>query len=610
MDRLGALPILIVLSACGDNQPPALHDAGAKDFGFEPYDGAIRLDSGVHPDAELEDSAEDAAEDAGLEDAGADAGGEEIQHGALIVSELSTSGDEWIELYNASAASLEVTAASLSTHAGTFVIRAPSDPTGAAGTPVTLAPGRVILGYPNPAIPSAIPADAGFVFGAPGGAPDALADLGDTIAVRAHGMLEDRVDYDGFPLVAGRATQLGADALDAAANDDPRAWCVPIFRASTPGAPNSSCHEIVISEVTYAGGPQFVELAGPGGARLDGVTLEMRGAITSTRALGGTMPLDGLYLIDNLTLDGGPMALELRRGGALLDAFAWGNAAGEGTPVADLTTEVHAADWARDDAETDTQDNRADFHHDPSPTPGARNGAVAFAVTRLDPDDAIAGSDTIIRIEGNDFTDAMTVTLGGDLLPACTFLGPNTLECAAPYPAGGSGNAERSDLTVSTRPEVGASVTLTGGFTWTTSNNETDLPEECDYCVLQYPPASTTTAGMRTELIYGRVYEAGLTDVSAGQAPGILAELGYGPVGSDPSGSNAWIWVPAIFNTEYGNDDEYMQRLTVPAPGSYLYTYRWSLDGGLTWSYSDLDGAGYNPDLSFSAQALGTLTVD
>src|SRR5688572_25483652 len=95
-NRLWAIALLIA-AACSETDRP-IPDAGMKnDLGFEPFDGAIRLDSGVPLDA-----SEDAGDDGGVEDAnGADAApdaGPENQRGDLIVSELQASagnGSSW-----------------------------------------------------------------------------------------------------------------------------------------------------------------------------------------------------------------------------------------------------------------------------------------------------------------------------------------------------------------------------------------------------------------------------------------------------------------------------------------------------------------------------------
>jgi hypothetical protein len=60
---------------------------------------------------------------------------------------------------------------------------------------------------------------------------------------------------------------------------------------------------------------------------------------------------------------------------------------------------------------------------------------------------------------------------------------------------------------------------------------------------------------------------------------------------------------------DVGNDDEYVGTFTAPAAGTYAYTYRFSFDAGLNWTYCDLNGAGSNAGLAFESAQLGVLTV-
>jgi len=133
----------------------------------------------------------------------------------------------------------------------------------------------------------------------------------------------------------------------------------------------------------------------------------------------------------------------------------------------------------------------------------------------------------------------------------------------------------------------------------------------CDYCNLQFPSTFTVAGGQTSPIIYGRIFDAGITEAAGGSAS-VTAQVGYGPDGSDPRTSSAWTYSPAAFNTQVGNDDEYAGTITVPASATttqYRYTYRFSLDGGANWSYADLNGAGTNSGLSFDPAQLGVMTV-
>ncbi len=114
----------------------------------------------------------------------------------------------------------------------------------------------------------------------------------------------------------------------------------------------------------------------------------------------------------------------------------------------------------------------------------------------------------------------------------------------------------------------------------------------------------TVSATSRTDNVYGQVWIDGETN-QPGQTPSLLAQLGFGPSGSNPNGNSAWSWVDASFNGNAGNNDEFVASLQPESVGSFDYAYRYSTTNGTSWIYADLDGIGngYDP-----AQA-GKLTV-
>ncbi len=107
-------------------------------------------------------------------------------------------------------------------------------------------------------------------------------------------------------------------------------------------------------------------------------------------------------------------------------------------------------------------------------------------------------------------------------------------------------------------------------------------------------------AGTPTPNIYGQVWIDGVTS-APGQAPGLVAELGYGTT-SDPSSWTAW--VSAIFNTDVGNNDEFKANLIPIYGGDYNYAYRYSYLSG-PYTYCDLSG----PFSSYRTSDFGLLNV-
>jgi hypothetical protein len=138
--------------------------------------------------------------------------------------------------------------------------------------------------------------------------------------------------------------------------------------------------------------------------------------------------------------------------------------------------------------------------------------------------------------------------------------------------------------------------------------NEKNLNGEADYVAIVFPLTTTATVGQPTETIYARIYEAGMTE-AAGPNASIQCQIGYGPINANPQSQGGWTWVPAAFNVQVGNDDEYSASLIAPAvPGNYRYAARFSFDG-INWTGADSTGAGSNVGLSFEADLLPTLVV-
>ena len=86
-------------------------------------------------------------------------------------------------------------------------------------------------------------------------------------------------------------------------------------------------------------------------------------------------------------------------------------------------------------------------------------------------------------------------------------------------------------------------------YTWEEVALTNDLP---DYVNLQFPATATIPVG-GSVTVYGRVYEAGLTDTTSGQAPGINSWVGISPVGSNTNPNTWTTWIPATFLGEVDN---------------------------------------------------------
>ncbi len=109
-----------------------------------------------------------------------------------------------------------------------------------------------------------------------------------------------------------------------------------------------------------------------------------------------------------------------------------------------------------------------------------------------------------------------------------------------------------------------------------------------DTAKLISPDSIFTSPGMTTPWIYGMVFE---TNVTAGSGPGggIIAQVGYGPLGTFPDDSS-WIWVNASYCGDSGSYDVYRGIMTPGGTGIYNFAFRFSSDSGSHWIYADLDG--------------------
>ncbi len=128
------------------------------------------------------------------------------------------------------------------------------------------------------------------------------------------------------------------------------------------------------------------------------------------------------------------------------------------------------------------------------------------------------------------------------------------------------------------------------------------------YVVLQWPRATTTTVGVATENIYGQIWADDLTSRD-GPPRAILAQVGYG---ADPNPANWTTWSPMTWNTQSGNNDEFMGVLTPTAAGVYSYVVRFNGNWGAgnpnsQWYYGDTDGV--YPGEPFEIENAGVLTV-
>jgi len=114
-----------------------------------------------------------------------------------------------------------------------------------------------------------------------------------------------------------------------------------------------------------------------------------------------------------------------------------------------------------------------------------------------------------------------------------------------------------------------------------------DVYDVLDYVNLQFPQNGTicTTGSFNA---YGQVYNLGTINTTLpGAAAGVTAQIGYSTSNADPS---TWTnWSNASFNTQVGNNDEYIGTLSGLAAGTYYYAFRYQING-CAWQYGGFGG--------------------
>ena len=205
----------------------------------------------------------------------------------------------------------------------------------------------------------------------------------------------------------------------------------------------------------------------------------------------------------------------------------------------------------------------------------------APAIDGIDPSQGPAGGGTPVTISGSNFVAPVTVRFGTFTAPGAEVgAGGTTIVAVTPAAPVGS-------VTVTVVNGDEQEVSEPDGFAF--------VPELPDWGVLVGPATLHTVEGKATALLTAQVFEPGVTD-APGEGFGLVAEVGYGPAGSDPITSDAWVWSAAAYQGDVGNNDVFGSAITAPI-GAWSATLRFSVSGGLSWLYVDLGGAddGFDP---------------
>lgn len=128
-----------------------------------------------------------------------------------------------------------------------------------------------------------------------------------------------------------------------------------------------------------------------------------------------------------------------------------------------------------------------------------------------------------------------------------------------------------------------------------------DVWAQIEWANLQWPTSGNIVQG-DDFTVYAQVYKSGVTD-AAGQGAGIQAWIGYSASNTNP---NTWTnWVLASYNSDVGNNDEYLANIgaVIPSTGTYYYASRFKL-GNADYVYGGTGGF-----WNGTGNNSGTLTV-
>ncbi len=164
------------------------------------------------------------------------------QPGDLVITEImynpsavADANGEWIEVYNATGAAIDLNGLEITDNDAT--------PHTIAISVIVPAGGYVVLGInADPGTNGGVSVDYQY-------SAIQLSNSGDEVVISCDGTVIDEVDYDfanGFPDISGASINLDESVLDAAGNDDGANWCASTGAFGdgdfgTPGAANESC---------------------------------------------------------------------------------------------------------------------------------------------------------------------------------------------------------------------------------------------------------------------------------------------------------------------------------------------------------------------------------
>jgi glycosidase len=110
-------------------------------------------------------------------------------------------------------------------------------------------------------------------------------------------------------------------------------------------------------------------------------------------------------------------------------------------------------------------------------------------------------------------------------------------------------------------------------------------------------PLSAVAPGVE---IAGRVRVDGYS-AAEGATIGIVAQLGFGPEGSEPN--DDWTWSAMTYDGDADGADRFVGSVRPEATGSWAVALRVSTDAGTTWQLADRDGIGFSAAQAVTLEA-------
>jgi len=186
--------------------------------------------------------------------------------------------------------------------------------------------------------------------------------------------------------------------------------------------------------------------------------------------------------------------------------------------------------------------------------------------------------------------NSATICQGASATLTATPMNAGNYTYAWTVPAGASnpGNVATVEATVAGNYAVSIRTNAAEACTSATANATLEILDNLDWVNLQFPASETICVGGSFSA-YGQLYNNGDVNTAIpGAAAGVNVEFGYSTENSNPAGwSN---WTAASFNTQSGNNDEYVGTLSGLGSGVYYYAFRYQIND-CDWQYG-----GYSPD--------------